>query len=145
VPWRTVLDSAQQRQPGSRRRVGQTAGGQNHYSAISAETNLAKAAVSEDRRFVIVTSNKNLQPIHACLNLLGDPGERTKPINPTFFVPQASSVKCTVVGNNNLLGDLTTAFGSDNQPYFGGQRQASAQSVVVSSFNGQPGGTSKAA
>ena len=36
-------------------------------------------------------------------------------------------VKCMVVGNNNLLINLTTAFGLDQQPYFGGQRLANAQ------------------
>jgi hypothetical protein len=41
-------------------------------------------------------------------------------------------VKCMVVGSNNLAVDLTTAFGPDNQPYFGGQR-------IVNSFDSQPG------
>jgi hypothetical protein len=36
------------------------------------------------------------------------------------------------VGSNNLAADLTTAFGPDNQPYFGGQR-------VVNTFNSVPG------
>ncbi len=38
------------------------------------------------------------------------------------------------IGNNNLAVDLATAFGPDNQPYFGGQR-------IVTSFDGQPGGS----
>jgi hypothetical protein len=125
--------------------AGKTAGGQNYYSAIPGGTNLTNAAVSNNGRFVIVTSNKKLQPIYACLDPLGDPGDPTKPINPNFFVPQASSVRCMVVGNNNLAADLTTTFGPDQQPYFGGQKLANAQAVVVNSFNGQPGGRSKAA
>jgi hypothetical protein len=38
-----------------------------------------------------------------------------------------------VVGNNNLVVDLTTAFGPDDQPYFGGQR-------TVDTFDSDPGG-----
>jgi hypothetical protein len=37
------------------------------------------------------------------------------------------------VGTNNQAADLTTAFGPDNQPYFGGRR-------VVMSFDSLPGG-----
>jgi hypothetical protein len=47
-------------------------------------------------------------------------------------------VPCMIIGNNNLATDLTTEFGPDNQPYFGGQR-------VVNSFGAQPGGISNAA
>jgi hypothetical protein len=39
---------------------------------------------------------------------------------------------------NNLKQDITTDFGPDNQPYFGGQR-------VVNAFNGNPGGPFAAA
>ena len=74
--------------------------------------------------------------VYACLNPLGDPGDPSKPINPNFFVPPSSTVKCMQVGNNALAVDLTTEFGNDGQPYFGGQR-------VISSFNSQPGGTSR--
>src|SRR5262249_16010568 len=49
-----------------------------------------------------------------------------------FFVPPGSGVFCMEVGSNNLEADLTTAFGPDNQPYFGGQR-------VINSFNSVPG------
>ena len=43
-----------------------------------------------------------------------------------------------VVGNNNLLVDQTTAFGPDDQPYFGGAR-------TVNTFNADPGGSSPTA
>jgi hypothetical protein len=42
------------------------------------------------------------------------------------------------IGNNALQVDLTDVWGSDNQPYFGGQR-------VVNAFGGTPGGTSNVA
>jgi len=42
------------------------------------------------------------------------------------------------VGSNGLQADLTTAFGPDNQPYFGGQR-------TVNTFNFTPGGSSATA
>ena len=42
------------------------------------------------------------------------------------------------VGNNNLAVDLTTAFGPDNQPYFGGQQ-------TVNTFNSTPGGSAPTA
>jgi hypothetical protein len=82
--------------------------------------------------FAMVTSIRRSQAVYACLNPLGDPGDITLPINKNFFVPPASSVKCINTGNNNLAVDLTTAFGPDNQPYFGGQR-------IVNSFDSQPG------
>jgi hypothetical protein len=125
--------------------AGKAAGGQNYYSAIPGGTNLTNAAVSPNGAFAMVTSNKKLQAVYACIDPLGDPGDPRLPINPNFFIPAASSVKCMVVGNNNLLNNLTIAFGFDQQPYFGGQRLANALSVVVNSFDGQPGGTSKAA
>jgi hypothetical protein len=42
------------------------------------------------------------------------------------------------VGSHSLQADLTTVFGPDNQPYFGGQ-------PVVNTFNAAPGGQSRAA
>ena len=80
----------------------------------------------------MATSIRRDQAVRACLNPLGNPGDPSTAINPNFFVPPASSVKCMVVGSNNLAVDLTTAFGPDNQPYFGGQR-------IVNSFDSQPG------
>jgi hypothetical protein len=125
--------------------AGKVAGPQNYYSAIPAGQKLTNAAVSKDGQFAIATSDKRSPAVFACLNPLGDPGDPTQPINPDFFIPQASAVACMAVGNNNLATNLTTAFGPDNQPYFGGQRVVAGQALVVNSFNGTPGGTSKAA
>jgi hypothetical protein len=112
--------------------AGKVNGPQNYYSDIPEGQKLTNAAVSPDGQFAIATSIRRAQGIYACYNPLGDPGDITKPINPFFFVPPASSVKCMTVGNNNLAVDLATAFGPDNQPYFGGQR-------IVNSFDSQPG------
>ncbi len=112
--------------------AGKINGPQNYYSDIPEGQKLTNAAVSPDGMFAMVTSIRRAQFIYACLNPLGDPGDPSKPINTNFFVPPASLVKCMQVGNNNLAVDLTTAFGPDNQPYFGGQR-------IVNSFDSQPG------
>ncbi len=118
--------------------AGKTVGPQNYYSAIPEGQKLTNAAVSPDGQFAMVTSIRRAQYVYACLNPLGDPGQRDPvtglfpPINPNFFVPPASTVKCMQIGNNNLAVDLTTAFGPDNQPYFGGQR-------IVNSFDSVPG------
>jgi hypothetical protein len=118
--------------------AGKVLGVQNYYSAIPEKQKLTHASVSPDGRFAIATSRKQLQPVFACLNPLGDPGDPSKPINLNFSVPPSSSVKCMQVGNNALAADLTTEFGPDNQPYFGGRR-------VVNSFDAQPGGLSRGA
>jgi hypothetical protein len=112
--------------------AGKVNGPQNYYSAIPEGQKLTNAAVSADGQFAMATSIRRAQFVYACLNPLGDPGDITKPINPNFFVPPASSVQCMQVGQNALATDLTTAFGPDNQPYFGGQR-------IVNSFDSQPG------
>jgi len=126
------------------------------YTALipSGQT-FTNAAISPDGRFAMVTSDKKLQTVFACLNPLGDPGDPTKPINPNFTIPALTgvpvgqplpaTVPCMQVGNNNLAVDMTTGFGPDNQPYFGGQRLTNPQNTVVNSFNGVPGGASKAA
>jgi hypothetical protein len=116
--------------------AGKTTGPQGYYSAIPEGQKLTNASVSSDGQFAIVTSNKRQQFVYACLNPLGDPGDPSLPINPNFFVPPSSTVRCMQVGSNALAVDLTTEFGPDGQPYFGGQR-------VISSFNAQPGGTSR--
>jgi hypothetical protein len=112
--------------------AGKVNGPQNYYADIPEGNKLTNAAVSPDGQFAIATSIRRAQPIFACVNPMGDPGDPSTAINPFFFVPPASNVKCMVVGSNNLATDLTTAFGPDNQPYFGGQR-------IVNSFNSQPG------
>ena len=84
--------------------------------------------------FAMATSIRRAQAVYACLNPLGDPGDPSQPINPNFFVPPASDGEVHAVGNNALADDLTTAFGPDNQPYFGGQR-------MVNSFGSPPGST----
>jgi hypothetical protein len=104
----------------------------NYYSGIPEGQRLTNGAVSPDGLFAMATSARRLRPVYACLNPLGDPGDPSEPIDPHFSVPAASQVKCMVVGNNNLTIDFTTAFGPDNQPYFGGQ-------PGMNSFNGDPG------
>jgi len=118
--------------------AGKTVGTQNYYSAIPEGSLLTSAAINPNGRFVIATSMKRLQAVYACFNPLGDPGEITKPINPRFFVPPANMVSCMQVGTNNMPANLTTTFGPDSQPYFGGRR-------VVMSFDSQPGGPFKSA
>jgi hypothetical protein len=123
--------------------AGKTVGPQNYYSDIPEGQKLTNAAVSPDGMFAVVTSIRRAQFVYACLNPLGDPGDPTQPITfatLTTFANSAitSQVKCMQAGSNNLAVDLTTAFGPDNQPYFGGQR-------IVNSFNGQPGGTTSTA
>jgi len=118
--------------------AGKTVGAFDFYSDIPAGKNLTSAAVSPDGMFAIATSLRRAQFVYACLNPLGDPGDPSLPIDPNFSIPPASQVKCMVVGNNNLLVDLTTAFGPDDQPYFGGQR-------TVTTFNADPGGSSATA
>ena len=114
-------------------------------AALSLGMQDAAWAVCSDGQFAIATSLRKLQPIFACLNPLGDPGDPAKPINPNFAVPPARAVSCMQIGNNNLAADLTTAFGPDSQPYFGGQRLGNAQNAVVNSFNGAPVGSAKSA
>jgi hypothetical protein len=118
--------------------AGKTVGPQNYYSAIPQGSLLTSAAVAPNGAFVIATSMKRLQAVYACLNPLGDPGDVRKPINPKFFVPPGSLVRCMQVGSNNLPANLTTAFGPEGQPYFGGRR-------VIMSFDSQPGGPFKSA
>jgi hypothetical protein len=112
--------------------AGKINGPQSYYSDIPEGSKLTNAAVSPDGMFAMVTSIRRQQSVMACLNPLGDPGDPSKPINAHYFIPAPSTVKCMAIGNNNLAVDLTTAFGPDNQPYFGGQR-------IVTSFNSQPG------
>jgi hypothetical protein len=108
------------------------------YSDIPLGQKLTNAAVSPDGMFAIATSDKRQPFVYACLNPLGDPGDPSLPIDPNFFIPPANLVKCMQVGSNGLQADLTTAFGPDNQPYFGGQR-------TVNTFNFVPGGSAATA
>ena len=114
--------------------AGKTQAGQDYYAAIPEGSLLTNAAVSKDGQFVIATSSRRLQAVWACLNPLGDPGDPSQPIDPNFFVQPANMISCMQVGTNNMAANLTTAFGPDNQPYFGGRR-------VVMSFDSQPGGS----
>ncbi len=118
--------------------AGKTVGAFDFYSDIPGGQRLTSAAVSPDGMFATATSNRRLQSVFACLNPLGDPGDPGLPIDPNFSIPPPSQVKCMVVGNNNLAVDQTTAFGPDDQPYFGGSR-------TVDTFNADPGGSSSTA
>jgi hypothetical protein len=110
----------------------------NYYSAIPEGLKLSNATISPDGQIAIATSDARSPAVFACLNPLGDPGDPTKAINPTFTVPAAGTVKCMSVGSNGLQKDLTTQFGPDGQPYFGGSR-------TMNSFGGDPGGPAKTA
>jgi hypothetical protein len=114
--------------------AGKVTGPQSYYSAIPSGQKLTNAAVSKDGQFAIATSDKKVPTVFACLNPLGDPGDPTQPIDPNFFIPPAGAVACMAVGSNNLSVDLTTAFGPDNQPYFGGQAVAAGQKVAATGF-----------
>jgi hypothetical protein len=125
--------------------AGKTAGAANYFSAIPEGQQLTVASISNDGELVIATSLKRaavggvrLPLVWACFHPLGDPGAITKPIKPKFFVPPASTIKCMSVGSHGLAADLTSSFGPDDQPYFGGQR-------VVTSFDATPGGKFKSA
>src|SRR5215472_7028485 len=102
--------------------AGKIVSSQSWYSDIPNQPLLTNAAVSPDGMFAIAPSSKKSPSVYACLNPLGDAGDPSQPINPNFSVPvgNASQVKCMQVVNNNLTVDVTTVFGSDNQPYFGG-------------------------
>ena len=113
--------------------AGKTVGPQNYYAQIPEGSLLTNAAISKDGQFAIATSLRRDIRVWGCLNPLGDPGDPSLPINPNFSVAQGNAVSCMEVGFNNLQTDLTTAFGPDNQPYFGGQR-------VVNTFDAVPGG-----
>jgi hypothetical protein len=114
--------------------AGKFPGALDYYSDIPLGQKLTNAAVSPDGMFAIATSSKRQSFVYACLNPLGDPGDPSLPIPANFQIPSASLAKCMQVGNNGLQADLTTAFGPDNQPYFGGQR-------TVDTFNSTPGGS----
>jgi len=141
------LDNQSAPTPGGE--AGKTVGLTDYYSAIREGSQLSNAAISKDGRIAIATSFRRLvQPVFACINPLGDPGDPAKPINPNFTVPPASSVTCMQVGSSNLGQDLTTAFGPDSQPYFGGAPLANggpATNGAFYSFGAVPGGASQAA
>jgi hypothetical protein len=113
--------------------AGKTVGPANYYAQIPEGSLLTNAAVSKDGQFAVVTSLRRDIRVWGCLNPLGDPGDPSLPIDPAFVPASGTAVSCMQVGFNNLQTDLTTAFGPDNQPYFGGQR-------VVNTFNSVPGG-----
>jgi hypothetical protein len=113
--------------------AGKTVGPQNYYNGIPEGSLLTSATVSADGMFAVATSQKRLTAVYACFHPLGDPGDPGTPISPNFFVVPGNMVPCMQVGNNNMPANLTTEFGPDLQPYFGGRR-------VVMSFNSQPGG-----
>ena len=118
--------------------AGKVVVSESYYSDIPEGQKLTNGAVSPDGMFAIATSIRRNPNVFACLNPLGDPGDPSQPIDPNFSIPPASQVKCMIIGNNGLQVDLTTLFGPDNQPYFGGARG-------VNTFNQDPGGSSPSA
>ena len=114
------------------------------FGQIPLGQKLTNAAVSPDGQFALATSIRRLPTVFGCYNPLGDPTRSnpatgaqsfpiTGPIDPNFSVPPANTVPCMQVGNHGLTLDLTTTFGPDDQPYFGGLR-------AVNTFNADPGG-----
>ena len=115
--------------------IGKTVGSFSYYRDIPEGLKLQSGQVSPDGQFAFAVSNRRSQSqIWACIDPLGNPGDPAKPLNPGFFVPDASSVFCGGVGQTGLATNLATGFGPDNQPYFGGQR-------VINTFLNTPGGT----
>jgi len=129
--------------------AGKTAGAVGWFGNIPLGQQLNIASVSPDGQFALATSLRRSSTVYGCYNPLGDPTRTnpitgvqsfpiTGPVDPNFSVPHANTVPCMQVGNNgftaNVGGGLTTAFGPDSQPYFGGQ-------LNVNSFNGNPGGS----
>ena len=115
--------------------IGKTVGSFSYYRDIPEGLKLMAASVSADGQFAMAVSNRrSSQEIWACIDPLGNPGDPAKPLNPGFFVPDASSVFCGGIGNSGLATNLASTFGPDNQPYIGGQR-------VVNTFLNTPGGT----
>ena len=114
--------------------AGKLATGNFYYSAIPEGQKLTNGVVSPDGMFAVATSIRRNVQIWGCLNPLGDPGDPTAQALPNAVNPTlTNTVQCIGVGTNGLTTDLTTIFGGDNQPYFGGQR-------VVTSFDQVPGG-----
>ena len=115
--------------------IGKTVGSFSYYSDIPEGLKLQAASVSPDGQFVMAVSNRRSQAqLWACIDPLGNPGDPAKPLDPGFFVPDASSVFCGGVGQTGLATNLASTFGPDNQPYIGGQR-------VINTFLNTPGGT----
>jgi hypothetical protein len=115
--------------------IGKTVGSFSYYSDIPEGLKLMAASISADGQFAMAISNRrSSQEIWACIDPLGNPGDPSQPLDPGFFVPDASSVFCGGIGNSGLATNLASTFGPDNQPYIGGQR-------VVNTFLNTPGGT----
>jgi hypothetical protein len=115
--------------------IGKTVGSFSYYSDIPEGLKLQAASVSPDGQFAMAISNRRSQAqIWACIDPLGNPGDPGKPLDPGFFVPDASSVFCGGIGQSGLATNLASTFGPDGQPYIGGQR-------VVNTFLNTPGGT----
>jgi hypothetical protein len=115
--------------------IGKSVGAFSYYRDIPEGLKLMAASVSADGQFAMAVSNRrSSQQIWACIDPLGNPGDPGKPLDPGFFVPDASSVFCGGIGNSGLATNLASAFGPDGQPYIGGQR-------VINTFLNTPGGT----
>jgi hypothetical protein len=114
--------------------IGKTVGSFSYYRDIPEGLKLQSGQVSPDGQFAFAVSNRRgASEIYACIDPLGNPGDPAKPLNPGFFVPDASTVFCGGIGQTGLATNLATHFGPDNQPYFGGQR-------VINTFLNTPGG-----
>jgi hypothetical protein len=117
--------------------AGKTVGPATFYTHMT-DQNVDTVTWSPDGHFLVATGRNRDQAIWVCLDPLGYPGDPAQPLNPNFVAPSGTSVPCMVVGNNALQVDLTTRFGPDGQPYFGGQNS-------VNTFNATPGGTAASA
>jgi hypothetical protein len=114
--------------------IGKTVGSFSYFADIPEGLKLQAASVSPDGQFAMAVSNRRgQQEIWACIDPLGNPGDPAKPLDPGFFVPDASSVFCGGIGQSGLATNLASTFGPDGQPYIGGQR-------VVNTFLNTPGG-----
>jgi hypothetical protein len=114
--------------------LGKTVGAFSYYRDIPEGLKLQSGQVSADGQFAFAVSNRRgQQEIWACIDPLGNPGDPAGPLNPGFFVPDASTVFCGGIGQSGLATNLASTFGPDGQPYIGGQR-------VVNTFLNTPGG-----
>src|SRR5215831_4352822 len=117
--------------------AGRVTASLRYYADIPEGQKLTNAGVDSTAHFAIATSIRRNVNVFVCNNPLGDPGDITQPIPAVGTFAQSfdsrTGVKClSPEAQNGLSVDLTTGFGPDDQPYFGGQR-------TVTSFNPNPG------
>ena len=93
--------------------IGKTVGSFSYYRDIPEGLKLMSGQVSTDGQFAFAVSDRRGQTeVWACIDPLGNPGDPALPLNPGFFVPDASSVFCGGIGKTGLATNLATMFGT---------------------------------